>query len=233
MRLKKNHSAPSKFLHSLLVVLHILNGLVTFTSHPENAAQGGRAVYGIMFSQLKRFVDETLAPVAWDDLFHEARLQPTTYLITESYPDSDLVALVEAGARLAERPQADLLRELGAFVAPRLIQMYQSLIDPEWDAMDLIEHTQKNIHRVISFRDPQATPPYIECTRAGPDSVTIEYSSPRRLCHLAEGIVMGIGRHYGDRLSLRHVQCMHENASKCVIVVDRGETDLTGGNRSD
>ena len=36
------------------------------------------------------------------------------------------------------------------------------------------------------------------------------YRSPRKLCGLAHGFILGAGDHYGETLTVEHLKCMHE-----------------------
>ena len=56
-------------------------------------------------------------------------------------------------------------------------------------------------------------------SRVSPDEVVITYSSERKLCAVAKGIVKGIGAHYQERISIRESECMLTGASVCTISV--------------
>jgi predicted hydrocarbon binding protein len=50
--------------------------------------------------------------------------------------------------------------------------------------------------------------------------VRMSYSSPRRLCALAEGLIDGTAAHYGDRLAQRQLECMHRGDERCVFELE-------------
>lgn len=51
------------------------------------------------------------------------------------------------------------------------------------------------------------------------DEVVITYSSERKLCAVAKGIVKGIGAHFQERISIRESECMLKGAPACRISV--------------
>lgn len=177
-------------------------------------------MHGIIFSELRKFIETRLGHAAWESLTARAGVDQT-FLATSTYPDEQAVRLVNAAGAVAERPIPELLEEFGEFIAPDLVEVYKPLIKPEWTALDLIEHTEETIHTVVRIREPGAAPPQLHCTRVSPDEVVVLYRSRRRLCALAKGIIRGIARHYRERVQVIEETCMHRGAAECRIVVRR------------
>lgn len=50
----------------------------------------------------------------------------------------------------------------------------------------------------------------------------ISYTSPRRLCRLLEGLVLGLGEHYGERVTVDEIQCQSRGDIACAFVVEVG-----------
>ena len=57
----------------------------------------------------------------------------------------------------------------------------------------------------------------------------ISYTSQRRLCALLEGLVAGTAEHYGERLTIREVQCMHRGDLGCAFLVEPAEDEAGYG----
>jgi heme-NO-binding protein len=176
-------------------------------------------MHGIIFSELKRFVEESVGNGKWPVLLHEAGLARRTYLPTQEYPDAEAFALVAAACRITRLPAATLLESFGTFMVPDLVRLYGSLIDPTWRTLDVLEHTEAAIHRVVRLRNPGAKPPELVCRRERPDEVTIFYRSARKMCGVAIGIVHGLARHYAEDVAVQHGPCMNDGADECVIRV--------------
>jgi hypothetical protein len=69
--------------------------------------------------------------------------------------------------------------------------------------------------------NPAASPPQLKCVRKGADEVIIHYGSRRRMCGVAKGIVRGLARHYGEKVTLAEPTCMLKGGAACQIVVKR------------
>lgn len=141
------------------------------------------------------------------------------------YPDADAVAMLDDLAAAAGRPLADVVTEFGEFLAPHLVKVAGTFIDPAWKTLDLIEHTEAIIHRMVRSTNPGAAPPVLEAFRAAPDEVQLVYSSRRQLCPLAIGIVRGLATHYQERVVIEEPSCMLRGDAFCSFVVRREDGD--------
>ncbi|HYH06488.1 MAG TPA: heme NO-binding domain-containing protein [Thermoanaerobaculia bacterium] len=178
-------------------------------------------MHGIVFGELKQYVAERLGPSAWNELLADAGIGPKLYLAIQEYPDEELGAILQAACRRTGLSAAAVLQDFGDFIGPHLVRMYRMYILPEWKTLDVIEHTEERIHKMVRVQHRGARPPYLSTTRRNADEIVVHYSSERRLCALAKGIALGIARHYGETLDVRDLTCMHKGAATCEILLTR------------
>jgi hypothetical protein len=177
-------------------------------------------MHGIIHLELKRYLETRLGQAMWLKLLEQAGVSTTLpYVHLGEYPDAELDAIVTAAARATATSAEAVLEGFGAFIASSLIVTYRRLIRPEWRTLDVLANTEQTIHRVVRLRNPGAQPPLLRCARPTPDVVIITYSSVRRLCILARGIVKGIASHYGERVEITEATCMHRGAAACILSV--------------
>jgi hypothetical protein len=124
---------------------------------------------------------------------------------------------VKAANELTGVPIPDLLEAFGEALVPTYLTLYAALLKPEWRTLDVIEHTEETIHRVVRMRQPGAEPPRLHSQRTRPDEVVLRYDSPRRLCAVARGIGRGLAAHYGERLAISETTCMLKADPLCTI----------------
>jgi len=176
-------------------------------------------MHGLILAELKKFVDVRLGGDAWKALLKDAGLGVKVYMPTQVYPDSDVTAIVGAASRTAGLPVATVLEQFGEFIVPDLLAVYGAYVKPEWKTLELILNTEETIHRVVRTRDPGALPPELKVTRSSAAEVVIEYTSARRLCAVARGIVKGVASHYRETISIAEPQCMLRGDAHCRISV--------------
>lgn len=176
-------------------------------------------MHGIIFTSLKKYVTANLGAEGWTTLAKEAGVGNKIYLASQTYSDQEIVSLVTTASRITGKPAPAILEDFGEFIVPELVAIYRSMIKPDWKALDLIENVESTIHRAVRLRDPSATPPYLVCSRPSQEEVVITYSSPRKLCSVAKGIARGVGKHYGERLSITETSCMHRGNPNCRLSI--------------
>jgi hypothetical protein len=178
-------------------------------------------VQGLILGELQKYVETKYASGTWDRVVRGAGVQPRAFLATEVYPDSEMEQLVASTSKLSGKPVPVVLYEFGEFIVPHLIGMFGFLIRPAWKTLEAIENTESVIHKMVRTNHPGARPAEINCTRLGPDSVLIRYTSKRRMCGIAKGIVKGLARHFGETVRITESSCMLEGAPACKITVQR------------
>lgn len=179
-------------------------------------------MHGTIFAELQKYVVTKLGEDAWSALKREAGVAREQYDPLEIYPDAEVGALVSAASHQTGLPAETLLEDFGAFIAPDLLEMYWAAVQPEWRTLDLLENTEKAIHDVVRISQKGATPPYLNARRTSPDEVTIVYTSARRLCAVAKGIVRGVAAHYGESVSIAEPDCMLRGDEHCTLHVRTG-----------
>jgi len=170
-------------------------------------------------NQFRLYVADRLGRDAWFPLAESAGVPPENHRLDGIYPDEQIVALVLAATRLTGQPLNHVLEDFGLFIAPALLRVYASLIDPAWRTLDVIEHTEETIHTVVRARMEGAAPPALLARRVSPTEVRIDYRSERGLCSLAEGIARGMAIHFGEEVDVEQTECVHRGGRRCLISV--------------
>jgi len=175
-------------------------------------------VHGTIFNFLEQFAGDQLGAGAWEGMLKAGRLDGRVFSADQAYEDADLVALVGAASAATKVSSSELLGRFGEWLVPDLLSLYSYLIRPEWDVLDLLLNTERMIHQAVRLGNPGAAPPRLTANRSGPHAVTILYSSQRKMCTLGEGIIRGLGLHYGTPVEVSQPNCMHAGDPYCKIV---------------
>jgi predicted hydrocarbon binding protein len=189
-------------------------------------------MHGIIFAGLKEFVVDTYDKSTWDRIREGAGVEGKRYTPVSSYPDEELLALVETAVEISGIEEPQLLRSFGRHVVPTLVDMYGVYIDDSWTWLELIENVEETIHQALRSGDSlQYEPPAIAATRIDDDVALVTYGSSRGLCDVAIGLVEGIGDYYGESIEVYERRCMHRGAPRCEIVAMDSTTTRRRANR--
>ena len=176
-------------------------------------------MHGVIFHEFSRYVDSHFGRQVWNDAVADAGLSNPVFLPTQLYPDADLLGIVSAVCRKIGREPAAVLEEFGVFIVPFLASLYAALIDANWTLLDLLERTEETIHRVVRIREVGAAPPQLKCRRLGLHEAEIHYTSDRKMCAFAKGIIRGLAKLYEQPVELTEPACMHQGSPACRILV--------------
>ena len=180
-------------------------------------------MHGIVYFLLQQFVESNWDNATWSSMFDSAGLDRKAYLPTEVYPDAEILALVEAGANVAHVSQEEVLASFGRFLAPNLLAIHGALLQPEWRTLATILNTEEVMHAMVRQSKPGAQPPVLKCVQGDDDTLQVIYTSPRKLCPLAKGIMQGIADHFKESIKIEDQSCMLKGDLFCsmsVAVID-------------
>jgi hypothetical protein len=176
-------------------------------------------MHGLIHLQLQRFIESRHGAEGWRELNRRAGLESRVITALQAYPDEDMTRLVTEAVGLTGVPAPDLLEAFGQFLAPVYLSVYGSLVKPDWRTLDLLENTERTIHRVVRVRQPGATPPVLSVARTSNTEAILTYGSHRRLCAVARGIIRGVATHYEERVHINEGTCMLRGSDVCRISV--------------
>jgi tRNA A-37 threonylcarbamoyl transferase component Bud32/predicted hydrocarbon binding protein len=177
-------------------------------------------VHGLIFFYIQKFA-ETLNKAGGGKVPHRTTVSgvPRSFLPTKSYPDEDAVALLSSMAEANGDSLPALLERFGLFLGTHLVKVAGQHVDPSWKTLDLIENTESVIHTMVRATTPEATPPVIQTVRTAVDELQVIYTSSRKLCQLAGGIIRGVAEHYGEPIEISQDSCMLRGAPFCTFLV--------------
>jgi hypothetical protein len=179
-------------------------------------------LHGIIHVELKKYVEARHGAEAWKTCLETAGLGQKMFLPINTYPDADAVAIVTAASKLTNTPTESLLEDFGEFIAPDLLSMYQSLVEPHWKTIELLLNTEDVIHRVVRLNNPGAQPPQLRFQQLGPNELKFYYNSPRRMAAVAKGIIKGVANHYRQTVLIREQKKPDGSSEMSITVRDLG-----------
>jgi len=173
---------------------------------------------GIVFNLLEQAVSTEFGEETWDKLLDEANLSGA-YTSLGSYADGEIFALVDIASKTLNLPPSDVLRWFGRRAMPLLVARHPGFFSDHADTRAFLLTLNDIIHPEVHKLYPGAITPVFDFGVSDDGDLVINYSSPRKLCALAEGFITGAAEHFHEQADIKQQQCMHEGASKCVLNV--------------
>ena len=176
-------------------------------------------MHGIIFEQLREYVWRAYGAQAWAEMLAKAAPDRRFYAPDVGYPDEELEALLAEASKKSGADRAEVLLDFGRFIAPTLLDLYRPLVSESWGLLDLLEHVEETIHRVVRLDDPAAAPPRLRVERPDERRVLVHYDSERNMCELGKGIIEGLQSGLGQSVAINDLACMKRGDPECTIEV--------------
>lgn len=170
---------------------------------------------GIIFNLVQEVVTNAYGEDAWDTILDRAGLDGV-YTSLGSYPDDDLFALVGAASAALETDPQTVVRSLGQGSIPLLADRYPGFFEHA-TTRDFLLTLNDIIHPEVRKLYPGADVPEFDFDTTGDADLVLGYRSPRKLCALAEGFILGAAAHFGEDVDIDQPSCMLEGAESCVL----------------
>jgi hypothetical protein len=174
---------------------------------------------GVVFNLLEDAVVREHGLLAWDGLLEMAGLDGA-YTSVGSYPDSEVLRLVDAAATALGLSAGEVLRWFGRSAIPLLHERYEMFFAPHKSAQSFVASINDVIHPEVRKLYAGAGCPHFHFHDLEDGRTGLAYKSPRRMCRLAHGFIEGAADHYGDRVAIEHLSCMLDGHPVCRIALD-------------
>jgi predicted hydrocarbon binding protein len=175
-------------------------------------------VKGSIFIALNEMVVEKYGLGTWLDIIDYAGVEGI-YTSTQNYDDSELTALVETICLQLAAPADQVVRNFGEYLFDYLHKAHPVFANAQPDFFSFIDSIDGVIHVEVHKLDESANTPHISVKKVESDVAILQYQSPRKLCHLAEGLLLGAARLYGINIEISQPKCMHDGEESCELLI--------------
>ena len=158
---------------------------------------------GIVFTEFLDMVGQRHSLDMVDDLIDAAQLPSGgAYTAVGTYPHQEMVALVSALSQRVAVPVPLLLQAFGEHLFGRFVQRYPAFFVGRTDVLAFLAGVEDIIHVEVLKLYPDAQLPRFEVESHTSRQLVLRYHSARHLEDLAEGLIRGCARHFGQALQI-------------------------------
>lgn len=175
---------------------------------------------GIVFTEFLNFVSEVYGEDTVDDIIEMSALQSEgSYTSVGTYPHEELQQLCLALQNRTQTPVNRILHEFGIRLSVTFVQKYAAFFSRCGHYFDFLESIEDHIHKEVRKLYPDAELPNFKICERTPERLVVEYTSPRRLCALAEGLFEGTAIYF-DKKILVHTATNQQQGQTVRFIID-------------
>jgi hypothetical protein len=161
---------------------------------------------GIVFTEFMELVESRMGLDMLDRIITEADLpNDGAYTSVGTYDHAELVRLVQALSHASGMSVPALIHLFGEYLFERFSVAYRPLFKDARTAFDFLKRIDGVIHVEVRKLYPDAELPSLACESPAPNALTVLYSSPRGFGDLAEGLIQGCIKYFGESITLTRI----------------------------
>lgn len=171
---------------------------------------------GVIFTTFNDMVENEIGINTWDAILES--VSPDSkgiYTSVEDFPDEELFAMVTELSERTNTPVTELLEAFGQYLFHVLAMKHSIFVEQEPDFLEFLKSIENVIHKEVKKLYPNPNLPTLSWRQNDAKSLELDYRSPRKLCHLADGLIRGAGEKYQVEFTMDHDPCMHDGADHC------------------
>jgi Haem-NO-binding len=158
---------------------------------------------GMVFTEFLGFVAHQYGEDTVDDIIADSQLPSGgAYTAIGTYDHAEMVSLCTALAARTDESVPHLVRCFGTHLSGRFAHAYPAFFARTGNFFDFLESIEAHIHVEVRKLYPDAELPSIKVKERTPTKLLLEYRSPRRLGHLAEGLILGTAREFKVKVQI-------------------------------
>jgi len=175
---------------------------------------------GAIFIGFSEFVETKYGLTLWLQTVEACNLNSNgEYLSTDLYDDAEFNTLIKQLSQRLTKPENELKREFGQHFFNTLMSIAKTHVENIDNLFDFLIAVDKVIHIEVKKADPLAYTPALFYDAPSEDVLVIRYSSKRKMCHFAEGLILGAASYFNQEISLSQQVCMCKGDKHCLIKV--------------
>lgn len=184
---------------------------------------------GTIFTSFEEMVVESMGMECWNDLIDKTK-PPSRGIYTTGaqYDDMELIKMVEALSLKSGIEISILLDTFGEHMFDKLYQNSPADLSSIGDLKSFILAIDSVIHSEVKRVHPSAYLPTFKYYERECGELELHYSSKRKLCFVATGLIKGAARKFAEKISITHPVCMHNGSDHCQLII-KFEGMIDGG----
>jgi hypothetical protein len=177
---------------------------------------------GIVFTEFLEMVEERFSPTVADRIVSAANLPSGgAYTAVGSYDHGEMWGLVIELGKATSTPVPHLMRAFGEHLFHRFTLGYPTLFQGVKTAFDFLQGLESVVHAEVRKLYPDSELPRFDIPERSADRLVMVYRSSRHFADLAEGLLRGCGKHFGEALEIVREDLPAEHGSAARFTLTR------------
>ena len=177
---------------------------------------------GMVFTEFLEFVGERFGEDMVDDIIEVSALPSGgAYTSVGTYSHGEMASLCGALAERTQQPVGELVRDFGDRLSDTFARDFPDFFRRAGNLFDFLASIEAHIHIEVLKLYPDAELPRFVVEERTAARMVLLYTSPRKMGHLSEGLILGSARQFGVevRVALEALEVDEGMSTRFVVVL--------------
>jgi len=177
---------------------------------------------GAIFTGLSEFVEQEFGLTHWLKTVDSCQLDSNgEYISTELYEDIELSLLLSQLNKSTGLSVEQLSRKFGEYFFDTLMNIAKVHVSSIDNLFEFLVAVDTIIHIEVQKADPFAYTPSLFYDQPNESILIMRYSSQRKMCHFAEGLILGAAKYFETPVTISQSKCMCKGDEHCLIRIEK------------
>ena len=170
---------------------------------------------GAVFTFLNDAVEENYGLKTWDKVLNT--VNPPSggiYTAAANYDDCELFSLIGEISKETDTPADELVFNFGEYLLLQFAKSYPVFFQG-CSAKEFLKKIDDVVHVEVRKLYKDVGLPEFSYEDPSDSELVMIYKSPRKLCHLAKGLINGTAQHYDISIINNETACLHNGDIHC------------------
>ncbi len=165
---------------------------------------------GMVFTEFLEMVEDKFGFTVANTIIENSDLPSGgAYTSVGTYDYREMLEMVQQLSNEIDVPVYDLVKVFGEHLFNQLARNYSYFFPKDQNAFAFLEGIDNYIHVEVRKLYPDAELPSFECQRPDPNTMILNYKSPRPFGDLALGLLEGCVKHFDEPISIQRQKLEH------------------------
>ncbi len=156
----------------------------------------------------------------WEEIKSHAGCDEPFFAASLEYSDESTRALIGSVAKFASLSEKEIMIQFGSYlVSAVMAKTYAHYFVLAGNSVREVLTNINRIHQEVTRGVPGARPPNFTVETLADGRILLTYDSPRGLCAVVHGLVLGLGKYFNEQVQVKEIACTSNGDDDCVMEV--------------
>jgi len=173
---------------------------------------------GVINKGIQDLVETPFGREKWEEICAISGCSELSFSNSIDYPDQDTIDLIMAASQSLQITPEQVMIEFGkSWVSFTAKNSYPTIFAMGGNCSRNFLQNVDRIHKQVNTSIPGSCPPSVHTEDLPDGGLTLHYSSRRNLCPVVHGLILGVGIHFSEEITVEEVQCVKDRHTESYL----------------